>query len=59
MPQETNNLNYWKLHGCKASIISKPEQFPLCLEKEISAIGVTLPSEPSILEIIERIGNEK
>lgn len=59
MPQETNNLNYWKLHGCKSSIISKPEQFPLCLGKKIPAIGVTLPCKPSILEIIERIGNEK
>ena len=59
MPQETNNLNYWKLHGCKTSIISKPEQFPLCLEKKFSAIGVTLPSEPGILEIIKRIGNGK
>ena len=57
MPQETNNLNYWKSRNAEPIIIRSPNEFPSSLERICTPINVVLPSEPPLLKMIERIGN--
>ena len=59
MPQETNNLNFWKTHAPSLVTTARPSRLPELVTREIPSVRISMDSAPrKLLNALDRLSRE-
>ena len=62
MPQETNNLNFWKTHAPSLVTTARPSRLPELVTREIPSVRISMDSAPrKLIDALDQlsIGNDQ
>jgi hypothetical protein len=59
MPQETNNLNFWKKHAPSLITTARPSRLPELVTKEIPSVRISMDIGPrKLLEALAQLSQK-